>query len=95
MVSDARSVIHDALSGYWDPPAGNNVFDWDPDPDDMEYLSSDRRIDVLLGPILARFAIEQGAATDGTPTIIQMEGSCFFPSKTNPLLFHWHFQVTT
>ncbi|QGX99993.1 phosphatase PAP2 family protein [Roseovarius faecimaris] len=68
LVADARLAIHDALAGYWDPPAGNNSFDWEPDALDLDYLPSDRRIEVILPQILARFGIEQGS-TDGVPHV--------------------------
>lgn len=84
MVSDARSMIHDALTGYWDPPTGNNVFDWDPDPEDLDYLPYDRRIEVMLSPILARFAIEH----DATSVTLKCDGTkiCTIDRPTLPTL---------
>lgn len=54
---------HDALVGYWDPPKGNTDITWDPDPDDLDYLSAGRRNDVLLGRLMSHFSIGYEAGT--------------------------------
>ncbi len=61
VLSSARITTHDALTGYWDPPHGNASVDWDPDPDDLSYLSADRRLSVLLAQIVGKFSYEKSA----------------------------------
>lgn len=75
MVADARLAIQDALSGYWDPPTGNNSFDWEPDADDLDYLPSDRRVEVILPQILSRFAIEQGSSGGVPKVMLKCDGA--------------------
>jgi len=77
-------MIQESLAGYWDPPTGNNSFDWDPDPDDLDYLPTNRRIEVVLAQILSRFTIE----SDATSVTVKCDGTkiCTIQKPTLPTL---------
>lgn len=60
MLSQALAVTHDGTVGYWDPTA-NAIADPTPPPDldDLAYLSTGRRMTVLMGELCSRFAVTQ------------------------------------